>query len=360
MLHRTKSILTAGLLAAMILPVGASAATSSPSSAVPTNILPERAKPGQKAVAIVNGEPLSEKKFLNSLVLLKGMELMQRWLQLTLLKQACEKAGLHVGQKQIQAQMNFVLQNLAAQHVPADERMAALERILASHGENLSIFDLGLARTAYIEALAKGHVHVTSKQIHLEYENQYGPKVLVRDIVVSRFSQAVTVKDLIEKKHDSAAKVAETYSLDKQSAANGGEVLIPLKDSAIPRIFRSTAAHLRKGHLSTGIPMGGDIHLLWLVKKIPAQNVPLAKVQKTIKANLTRILELQWGEREIERLAAAAKVKIKDPVLRAMYAELKHEMAMERAAMQQAKKKQNPLIPSNSNSGGNPAGIGGK
>ncbi len=65
MLHRTKSILMAGLLAAMILPVGASAATSSSSSAVPTNILPERATPGQTAVAIVNGEPLSEKKFLN-------------------------------------------------------------------------------------------------------------------------------------------------------------------------------------------------------------------------------------------------------------------------------------------------------
>jgi parvulin-like peptidyl-prolyl isomerase len=275
------------------------------------------------------------------------------------LKQACEKAGLHVGKKQIQAQMNLVLQNLAAQKIPADERMTALERILASRGENLLLFQLGLARTAYIEALAKGHVSVTPKQIRLAYESQYGPKILVRDIVVSGFSQAVTVRDLIEKKHDSAAKVAEEYSLDKQSAANGGEVLIPLKDSAIPRIFRSTAAHLRKGHLSSGIPMGNDIHLLWLVKKIPAQNVPLASVQKAIKANLTRILELRWGEREIQKLVAAATIKVKDPVLHALYAELKNELAMERAAMEKAKQKQNPLLPSTT-TGETPAGIGGK
>ncbi len=360
MRHRTKSTLIAGLLATLMLPIGAPAATSATLSGIPSNIFPEKAKPGQPAVAIVNGEALSEKKFINSLLLLSGMQLMRRWFELTLLKQACEKAGLHVGKKQIQAQLNFVLQSLAAQHIPADERMAALQRILASRGENLPLFELGLARTAYIEALAKGHVHVTSKQVHLAYESQYGPKVLVRDIVVSGFSQAVTVRDLIEKKHDSAAKVAETYSLDKQNAANGGEVLVPLKDSAIPRIFRSTAAHLRKGHLSSGIPMGNDIHLLWLVKKIPAQNVPLAKVQKAIKANLTRVLELRWGEREIQKLVAAAKIKIKDPVLHSLYAELKHELAMERAAMQQAKEKKNPLLPSNSTSGMTPAGIGGK
>ena len=360
MLHRAKSILVAGLLATTALPVGASAAASAPSISIPNNIMPEKAKPGEPTVAIINGEPLSEKKFVNSMILLSGMPLMRRWIELTILKQACEKAGLHVGKKQIQAQMNFVLQSLATQHIPADERMVALEKILASRGQNLLLFQLGLARTAYIEALAKGHIHVTSKQIHLAYESQYGPKVLVRDIVVSSFSQAVTVRDLIEKKHDSAAKVAETYSLDKQTAANGGEVLIPLKDSAIPPIYRSTAAHLRKGHLSSGVPMGHAIHLLWLVKKIPAQKVPLAKVQKEIKANLTRVMELQWGEREIEKLAAAATIKVKNPVLHALYAEMNHDIAMEEAAMQRAKNRQNPLGPPNSASGNSPASIGGK
>jgi parvulin-like peptidyl-prolyl isomerase len=361
--HWAKKTLITGLLASVGFPAGWAMAAA-PSSVIPQDIFPQKAKPGQPAVAIVNNEALSEKKFINSLVLLSGMQLMRQWFELTLLKQACDKAGLHVGKKQIQAQMNFVMANLAAQKVPADERLAALQRVLASRGESLPTFELGLARTAYIEALAKGHVRVTKKQIRLSYESQYGPKVLVRDIVVPGFSQAVTVRDLIEKKHDSAAKVAETYSVAKQSAANGGEVLIPLKDTTIPRIFRSTAAHLRKGHLSSGIPMGNDIHLLWLVKKVPAQNVPFSSVEKQIKASLTRIMELRWGQREIAKLVAAAKIKIKDPVLHALYSELKKQMAAERAAMENAKQKKNPLLPSNpvpnSKSGLTPANIGGK
>jgi hypothetical protein len=359
--HWVKKTLITGMLASIGLPAGWAVAAS---PVIPQDILPVKAKPGQPAVAIVNGEALSEKKFINSLVLLGGMPLMRQWLELTLLKQACDKAGLHVGKKQLQAQMDFIMDNLAAQKIPANERMAALQRILAARGETLPSFELRLARTAYIEALAKGHVHVTKKQIQLSYESQYGPKVLVRDIVVPGFSQAVTVRDLIEKKHDSAAKVAETYSIDKQSAANGGEVLIPLKDTAIPSILRSTAAHLRKGHLSSGIPMGNDIDLLWLVKKIPAQNVPLKSVEKNIKASLTRVLELQWGERELQKLVAAAKIKVKDPVLHALYGELRREMAAERAAMQKSKSSANPLLPTNTNpngkSGLNPANIGGK
>ncbi len=357
MRHWAKKTLITGLLICMGLPAERAMAST---NVIPHDILPEVAKPGQPAVAIVNGEALSEKKFVSSLILLGGMQLMRQWFELTLLRQACEKAGLHVGKKQIQAQMNFVLQNLAAQKIPADERMIALQRLLAARGKTLPSFELGLARTAYMEALAKGHVKVTKEQIRLSYESQYGPKVLARDIVVSGFSQAVTVRDLIEKKHDSAAKVAATYSLDKQSAAHGGEVLIPLKDTAIPRIFRSTAARLRKGHLSSGIPMGNDIHLLWLVKKIPAQNVPLASVEKEIKANLTRILELQWGQREIQKLVTAAKIKIKNPVLRGLYAVLKKEVAAQRAAMQGAQNKKNPLLPMQSTSGSNPARIGGK
>ncbi len=338
MRHQVLKFLAAGLAISVGLPGLAVAATAGAKAIIPQNVFPQKAMPGHTAVAIINGERLSEKKFVDSLLLLNGMTLMQKWFQLTLLKQACEKEGLKVGPAQIQAQLNGVLANIGAQKVPANQRMAALNRILAQRGESFAIFELGLARVAYIMALAKGHVHVTAKQLKLAYERNFGPKVLVRDIVVSSFSTAATVRDLLQVKHDNPAIVARQYSINRQTAADGGLVAIPLKDTTIPRIFRSTAAHLRMGHLSSGIPMGADIHLLWLVKNIPAKKVAFSSVKAALKTKLLQVMELQWGQRELQRLVVQAKIKVKDPLLAAMYAELQKEVAMERQAMMRAKK----------------------
>ena len=109
--------------------------------------------------------------------------------------------------------------------------------------------------------------------------------------------------------------MAAKYSIDQQTAAKGGLELVPTADTSLPSLFLSTAEELRKGHLSAAIPLGNAYHLLWLVKKIPASKTPLAKVHHTIKVKLKRILELQWGQRELSRLMAEAHVSIKDQTL---------------------------------------------
>ncbi len=336
---------TAGIISATVrtTPVCTAATPTEPAAPVgllnlPYSVTPAYVSKGKPTLAVINGERLSEKKFMNSLILLNGVPLFQKWMQLTLLKQACDKAGLLVGPAQIQDQLNIALNSLAADNVPVNQRLPVLAKLLAQRGENLLTFKMDLERNAYILALAHGHVHVTEKQITLAYEVKLGPKIEVRDIVVKNFEDAATVRHLIMDKHISAAVVAAKYSADRQTADKGGLELIPTKDSTLPSLFLNTARQLRKGHLSPAIPLGSAYHLLWPVKKIPASKIPLSKVHDALMADLTRTLELQWGRRELARLMLAAKVNIENPTLNREWSQIQEAYQEQQRLMQDEEK----------------------
>jgi hypothetical protein len=308
-------------------------------------LMPRSPAPGNPAIAMVNGVGLSKEHFLNSLLRLNGLGMLEKWIQLTVLKQACEKAGLHVGKAQIDAAEQGVLNQLAAQHIPAKQRIPVLEKLLARKGESLAEFRMALARTTYMLALAKGHVHITEADVKMAYKTNFGPKVEVRDIVVSTFDDAATVRHLIMDKHENPALVAQQHSINTQNAANGGLEIIPLEDQTVPQILRDTAAELKPGVLSAAVPMNGSLHLLWLVKKIPASTVKLSKVRAGLKADLLNEGELQWGQIELNRLVAQSKITIDNPILNAEFAALREAYAEQAQAMRNAQKAQKANAP---------------
>ncbi len=301
-------------------------------------LMPRSPAPGNPAIAKVNGVALSKSHFLNSLLRLNGLGLLEKWIQLTVLKQACVKAGLHVGKAQVDAAEQGVLNQLAAQHIPAKERIPVLEKLLARKGETLAEFRMALARTTYMLALAKGHVQVTDAQVKQAYKVNFGPKVEVRDIVVSTFDDAATVRHLIMDKHENPALVAQQHSINTQNAANGGLEVIPLEEKALPQILLDTASELKPNELSAAVPINGSLHLLWLVKKIPAVDVPLSKVQAGLKADLLNQMKLQWGQVELNRLVAQSKITIDNPILNQEFAALREAYSEQAKLMQNEQK----------------------
>ena len=308
-------------------------------------LMPRSPAPGNPAVAMVNGAALSKEHFLNSLLRLNGLGLLEKWIQLTVLKQACVKAGLHVGKSQVDAAEQGVLNQLAAQHIPAKQRIPVLEKLLARKGESLAEFRMALARTTYMMALAKGHVHITNAEVKLAYKTNFGPKVEVRDIVVNTFDGAATVRHLIMDKHENPAVVAQQHSINKQNSANGGLEVIPLEDKALPQILLDTARELQPNVLSAAVPINGTLHLLWLVKKVPASTVPLSKVHAALKADLLNQGELQWGQIELNRLVAQSKITIANPILNQEFAALREAYAEQAQAMRNEQKAQQSNAP---------------
>ncbi len=320
----------------------AGAATSAVGKTMHISLLPTLASPQEPVLAQINGQKLSAGAFNKTLTQLYGMHLFSQWVQVTLLQQACAKEGIHVGKGVVDAEEEKILQRLSAEHVPQGQRHAALARVLAMRGKTVPQFRLELWRSAYVKALAKGHIHVTKKQIQEAYNINFGPKVKAVDIVVGSIRDAVTVRHLIMKENKNPEQVARAMSLDQQTAQNGGVVLIPLDNPTLPKVLLHTAARLTPGKLSPSIPINGEFHLLWLLEKIPAQKVSMNKVRPIIVKKISQALVNQWGQREIARLWQAAKIKIDNPILQQQYAALRAaalaQAARNKAAQQKAAK----------------------
>ncbi|MGC8624872.1 MAG: hypothetical protein ACP5VQ_06360 [Phycisphaerae bacterium] len=327
--------------AAVVLPKSTATPAVKPIPVLDQNILmPRSPTAGNPSIATVNGVALSKAHFLNSLLRMSGVGLLEKWIQLTVLKQACQKAGLHVGKAQIDAAEQGVLNQLAAQHVPVNQRIPVLEKLLARKGQSLADFRMALARTTYMLALAKGHVQVTNADVEQAYKVNFGPKAEVRDIVVATFDAAATVRHLIVDKHENPALVAQQHSINTQNAANGGLEIIPLEDKALPRILVNTAAELEPNELSAAVPVNGDLHLLWLVKKIPALKVPLPKVKVGLKADLLNEMEMRWGQIELNRLVAQSKITIDNPILKQEFTALREAYAEQARLLRNEQKAQ--------------------
>ncbi len=330
-----------GQASAATLP-GSKPIVTAPVAAVPELnqdiLMPRSPAGGNPAIATINGESLSKAHFLNSLLRVNGVPLLEKWIQLTVLKQACKKAGLDVGQAQIDAAEQGVLDQLAEQHIPAKDRIPVLEKLLARKGQSLADFRMALARTTYMLALAKGHVHVTDAQVKQAFKANFGPKVEVRDIVVNSFGDAATVHHLIMTKRVNPAVVAQKYSMDRQTAAKGGLEIIPLEDSALPQVLLSTVSVLKPDELSAAVPLNGSLHLFWLVKKIPASDVKFSKVQAALKADLLKQMKLQWGQLELNRLVAQSKITIDNPILNSEFAAIRDAYREEAQTLANEKK----------------------
>ena len=74
---------------------GPSASGAASAPAMQMSLLPKLAGPQEPALAQINGEKLSARAFENTLTGLYGMGLFNEWVQVTLLRQACAKEGIH-------------------------------------------------------------------------------------------------------------------------------------------------------------------------------------------------------------------------------------------------------------------------
>jgi parvulin-like peptidyl-prolyl isomerase len=307
-------------------------ATATPDQTTPS-VMPTNAAPDEEAIVEINGQRLSKNQFMGSLIELHGLDLFIKWRNLTVLQQACQKAGITVGDAQVDSQIQQMIDQLAQQYpsIPPNEREAVLEKAVQDRTqESFAEFRLDLATRTYMLALAKGHVPaVTEDQIQQVYNVNYGPRVEVQDIVVDNLEDAATVRHLIMVEHKDVGQVAQQYSVDKKTAANNGMEMIPLDDDSLPKLFRDTANQLNPNELSAAMPLDNEYHLLWLIKKIPTASTPLAQVHDQIKQQVENALEMQWGQNELNTLLLAAKIQIDDPVLDKQYQAIQAQLSEE-------------------------------
>lgn len=309
------------LLCSAIVICGAFAADPAPvasPTAPPTPVEAAVPAAAERPVAIVNGEAITRANYLDALEKQYGAVVLDQLVNTALLRQEAQRCGAAQDdklpaqiQQRVQQEVDLALLRRAREQgfgsVEAFER-----RYESASGGKESFAELRnrLAQEAAFyaepqllaEKILRQRISVTDEQVAAEFADRYGPKVIVRQIVVGTYADAETAINKLKGGAD-FSMVALEMSVDPVSGTRGG-LVEPLPNRGV---LGAAAFALKEDETSGIIRTEDGYHVLKMVRAIPARNVKLEDVKDELREQIVQT-EI---EKRIPELLAELRAKSK-------------------------------------------------
>ena len=225
-------------------------------------------------VAIVNGENITRTELANFLINSVKKEGMDILIRRILVEQEAKKQGVDLSKDEVEERIGklvaFELKKLKNRYGSENEDVFTAD--LAKMGYDEDQLRVKLAERVEIdvrpqllaEKLIKTTVTVTEEELYDAYEEKYGEKIKVRQIVVKTEEEARELLKNIKAGADFAT-IAKEKSLDRPSAAKGGLIDPISKSTGLGK----AVAQLKEGDLTDVIPSRVGFHILKIEGKEP-------------------------------------------------------------------------------------------
>jgi hypothetical protein len=289
--------------------------------------------------AVINGDQLSRDEFQVALTQVAGPKVFDEIISVVLARQACQNAGIDVGQAQVKAQLDRILESLREQGVPESGLQQALGMLMQRQGITRYEFELLLQRNAYLAALSKDHGQVAQEDLDEAYKEETGRRYQVLDTQVDP-AQAAQLRDLVEKQKKPLAEAARSLNLRVQEFVFSEFAT----EKQVPKSILDRAKQMKEGELSVMIPLESGSHMIYLEKIIPPTEIKPGEVpafKEKLKVRLGQMAQDNWANQHLQTLLAKARIEFRDPVLAQMY----QQIAAARAAATQAAASQSATQP---------------
>lgn len=243
------------------------------------------------------------------------------------LKATLARRGLKVGETQVAAERELMLQRFMEQGLARDEdqAMRVLNRLREDRGLGPKRFDLFLRRNASLRALVADESQVSDAMLQQEYERRYGERIEIRMIVVPLLADAERVRDRLDA-GEPFAKVASELSIHPSSVLGG--LLRPFSriDPDIEQAIRDVAFQTDPGQTSDPISAADGFAVIRVDQRIEAESVPLDDVRD----ELTRVARLRVEQvmmnRQARVLLESADVSVLDAHLDRLWQAQRRQM----------------------------------
>lgn len=207
------------------------------------------------AIAIVNGERITKKDFLEKLESQAGMSVLSEMINNTLIAQEAKKAGVEVSQDKLDSEMARIKQNLGEQ----------FEYTLAMYGMTEASLRTTLYQNLLAYEISTKDVVLTDDQIAKDYEDNKDyylepAQVKASHILVRTKEEAQAVLDELKKGADFVS-LAKARSIDTGTAEYGGDLGYFGKGEMIAA-FEEAAFALSPGQLSGIIETEYGFHII--------------------------------------------------------------------------------------------------
>ncbi len=265
----------------------------------------------EKPVAVVNGDRITEKEFVDKLKEAFGERVLQVMIDQQIIEDAFEKAGLVLSEQEIAARIEEIQREIGA---PSPQ---AFQDALAARGMTLEKLREDLELSTKVTMLATKDVVVTEEQLKQFYEENKGRydkplRVKISEIVTPGQQQAEQALAALRKEGASFAAVAGQFSVSPATRQYGGQRPITPIDQIFPMELREVVSDAEEGEILGPMETQRGWYVLQIEQRLPAETATFesAKEQVTEEFKGSRAVPLDGLLRQLRQEAV---VKIVAP-----------------------------------------------
>ncbi|MGR3177887.1 MAG: peptidylprolyl isomerase [Candidatus Anammoxibacter sp.] len=250
------------LIAAIILPVFA------------TNIVYSGNNSKGEIMAIINGEDITRVELADFLIESYGKEGMEILTRRVLITQEAKKHNIKLSQKDIDERIDimvgFEVKKLKDRYKSQNPDAFSLDLAKMGYDEDqlreklAERVNMDVKPQLLAEKLISNTITITEEELKDVYEEKYGEKVQVRQIVVKTKEDAIKLLKKVKSGADFAT-LAKDVSIDRPSAAKGG-LMPPISKRG--KLGKSVAL-LKKGDITDIIPSRNGFYIFKVEGKVP-------------------------------------------------------------------------------------------
>ncbi len=248
-------------------------------------------------VAVVNGQKLTRDELSDLLINTFGNEGMDLLIKRTVVRQEASKQEVKVNQEEITKRIDdFIGAEIKRQikkNGLKDEE--DLKRELEKAGITIEQYRKNIAKSFRLsegqveaellaEKIIKKTISITDEDLHEAYEEQYGEKILARQIVLRTKREAEKTLEKVKAGADFAALVKKE-SIDRNSASREGK----MRPFGPHGIIGKAVANLKKGEISEIIKTDGGYHILKIEKRRPRSTKKFSETKDILKKYVTAV-----------------------------------------------------------------------
>lgn len=251
--------------------------------------------------ARVNGESITWDALARECVERHGREVLENMINRLIIQQECSRRGLTVTESEVDQEILEISKKFG---LAVDQwyKMLEAERKLTPQQYRRDVIWPMLA----LRKLAGRDVTITREMIQQAYEDNYGPRVKARMIVLDNVRRATEIWEKARNNPDDFESLARDYSMEPNSRALGGVIPPIRKNSGAHENLRTAAFRMKQpGELSGVIQVGPSQYAILKFEGLtePVEH-DMADVEAQLHADLT--------EREVQRMVGETFEKLQE------------------------------------------------
>jgi len=258
--------------------------------------------------ARVNGEDITRAELTRTLLQYYAVRALDSIIQQMVIRQEARRLGIEATSEEVdRAVADFYGSRNFRSGMPLSERRKQWHERLAARGLSEEDFRRDLELEVLLKKLADRRIKISDQQVRAEFDQRFGERLRLSQIVVDTEKQAREIHQRIVG-GEAFAVQARRWSKDR-TAADGGKRLLPLSRGQVEKAYQTVAFSLEVDQVSPPFETTQGWCILKLHERVAARPVKFKDVKDDLRDELRRAEQRRLSPVVLKELLQKARVE---------------------------------------------------